>query len=212
MRVEVVVMCKAPVAGSVKTRLLGRYSADEAAELYASMATTVIERAKRLFDRVTIAADKPGHSFFSRFGLSVVAQGGGDVVAQGGGDLGARMQRQVVRVLAESADAIVVIGSDSPHMEDERLLEAAALIYEYDVVIGPVDDGGYDLIAMRMPHPLFTNVAWSTPSVLEQTTSKIKQLGLSMRLLKTGFDVDFPEDVERARSSGWKPFLSLPQG
>ncbi len=195
MRVEVVVMCKAPVAGGVKTRLMSDYSAQEAADLHADMATTVIQRAKRLFDKVTIAADDPEHTFFSGFGLPLVEQGSGD--------LGERMQRQLARVFSESANGVVIIGADSPHMEDERLLEAAALLCECDVVIGPVEDGGYDLIAMRAPFSLFDDVAWSTPHVLAQTVSNTEQLGLAVKLLETGFDVDFPEDVERARTAGW---------
>ncbi len=57
MKIQLYIMCKAPVAGRVKTRLLSSYSADEATGLYASMAETVIHRASRLFDDVCIAAD-----------------------------------------------------------------------------------------------------------------------------------------------------------
>jgi len=57
---------------------------------------------------------------------------------------------------------------------------------------------------MRSAEPIFTNVIWSSGKVLVQTMANIGQLGLSVIQLETGFDVDFPEDVDRARQCGWQ--------
>jgi len=200
--VQVVIMCKAPVAGKVKTRLMSRLTAPEAASLHAAMATTVIERAHRLFADVVIAADDPGHTFFASFGLPVVNQGTGD--------LGARMQVQLDRARAAGVAAVLLLGTDSPHMRDGRLLAATEALGEVDVVLGPVDDGGYDLCAVlqNQPHQipsLFEAVAWSSEHVLTQTLSNIKRQHLSVRKLEVSFDVDFPADIERARQAGWCP-------
>ncbi len=193
--VRIVVMCKAPVAGNVKTRLTSGFSALRAAELHAAMACTVIERAKRLFDDVVIAADDPEHAFFSSFDLPVAAQGEGE--------LGDRMQKLIGMAFCEGLDAVVVVGTDSPHMLDERLLEAVIALRDNDTVLGPVEDGGYDLVAMSAAYPIFEGVVWSTPQVLEQTMANIHRLNLSSRLLNISFDVDFPADVQRAIESGW---------
>ncbi|MDQ6969039.1 MAG: TIGR04282 family arsenosugar biosynthesis glycosyltransferase [Mariprofundus sp.] len=195
MGIRVIIMCKAPTAGQVKTRLMPHYSAEQAAALHMAMATTVIERAKRLFDDVVIAADDCTHPFFSSFTVPLQPQGEGD--------LGDRMQRLVQRAFADGVDGVMLLGTDSPHMTDTRLLSAASSLQQHDVVIGPVEDGGYDLIAMSRPLPVFEAVAWSSDQVLQQTVSHIDSLGLSSQQMEMSFDVDFPADIERAQQAGW---------
>lgn len=194
---QLIIMCKAPVAGEVKTRLLGSYTAAEAARIYEAMAVTVIDRAARLFEHIWIAADDVAHPFFAGFDLPLRVQGDGD--------LGERMARLMQHAFDEGADAVMFLGTDSPHMPDARLLAAAEALNSHDVVIGPVEDGGYDLIAMSAPQQLFDTIAWSSGKVLEQTLSHIRRLGLSCHLLDVGFDIDFPEDLERAAQDGWQP-------
>jgi len=195
MDMRIIIMCKAPIAGKVKTRLMPHYSAEQAAQLHMAMATTVIERAKRLFDDVVIAADDCLHPFFKAFALPILPQGEGD--------LGQRMRRQVQQVFSDDIDAVMLLGTDSPHMPDARLKMAAEALRTNDVVLGPVEDGGYDLLAMRESFSVFEQVAWSSESVLSQTLLNIRALGLSVALLDMGFDVDFPEDIQRARCNGW---------
>jgi rSAM/selenodomain-associated transferase 1 len=197
MKIQLFIMCKAPVAGEVKTRLLSRYSTEEAARLYAGMAETVIHRASRLFDHVCIAADDPTHPFFSTFDLPVCSQGGGD--------LGERMSRLMHQGFADGADAVIFLGADSPHMADSRLLQAAEALQNHDVVIGPVEDGGYDLIAMTSPQNIFDEIQWSSGHVSKQTLAHVRRLSLSCLQLDIGFDIDYPEDIERAVRAGWQP-------
>ena len=48
-----------------------------------------------------------------------------------------------------------------------------------DVVLGPADDGGYYLIGLGRPEErLFSGIAWSTASVLEQTLARARELEL----------------------------------
>lgn len=193
--VRVMIMCKAPVAGEVKTRLMSRYSGSEAAMLHAAMAATVIEKAGRLFDDVVIAADQPSHPFYSQFACPVTAQGEGD--------LGERMGRLVAQACADGAGMVLLLGTDSPHMPDERLHQACKALATADVVLGPVEDGGYDLLAMHKPWPLFDGIAWSSGQVLIQTQARIEKIGLTSQLLDYGFDIDFPDDLLRAEANGW---------
>jgi len=193
--IRVIIMCKAPVPGRVKTRLMSRYSADEAAALHEAMATTVINRAVRLFEDVVIAADDVLHPFFAEFGLTVVAQGEGD--------LGERMDRQLATAFADGVTAALLLGTDSPHMSDARLIAAADTLKGVDVVLGPVEDGGYDLVAMNRLLSIFSDIEWSSAQVLERTMENCHRQRLSVQQLHTGFDVDFPDDIERARQAGW---------
>jgi len=197
--VRIIIMCKAPVAGRVKTRLMSRYSADETVALHKAMAMTVIKRAMRLFDDVVIAADDMAHPFFAGFGLNITAQGAGD--------LGERMDRQLAMAFADGATAVILLGTDSPHMPDARLIAAADALKHVDVVLGPVEDGGYDLVGMNRLLSVFDGVSWSSGQVLEQTLTNIHQQGLAAQQLDTSFDVDFPDDVDRARKAGWMALM-----
>jgi len=199
---RVIIMCKAPVPGRVKTRLMSGFSPEEAASIHAAMATTVIERARRLFaDGVEVAADDPLHPFFCRMQLPVKTQPKGD--------LGERMAHLVSVAFQEGEDAVMLLGTDSPHMADGRLLAAARALNEYDAVVGPVEDGGYDLIAMRAPHlELFRGIDWSTERVLSQTCAIASGMRLSLRELPVCFDVDTPATLRRAQQAGWL----LPKG
>ena len=198
---HVFVMCKAPVAGRVKTRLMTLYSAGEACDIHRAMAETVIERAARLFFNVSIAADDISHPFFERFGLPVVEQGEGD--------LGARMSRLMRQAFDEGAGSVLFLGTDSPHMAESRLADVVARLGDHDVVIGPVADGGYDLIAMSKPAPeLFEGIAWGSEHVLRQSLERAKGSGVSVALLDQSFDLDTPESLERVKAL-WQPPLSV---
>ncbi len=191
----VIIMCKAPLPGKVKTRLAVEYGEEGAAALHQKMAEMVIRRVMDIFPIVWLAADDPSHPFFTQVPCHVVAQGEGD--------LGARMCRLMHQGFDEGADAVLFLGTDSPHMPGLRLLEAQDALREYDVVIGPVEDGGYDLIGMAAPcDRLFYEIPWSSSHVFTSTLSRVAENELSVECLEVGFDIDTPEDFRRAFPEG----------
>jgi rSAM/selenodomain-associated transferase 1 len=195
--IAVIIMCKAPVVGRVKTRLIPPYTADEACAFHKAMAQTVIERISRIFSKTYVATDDASHPFFEQFDLPLLKQGEGD--------LGERMSRLMVNVFNDGAQAVLFLGADSPHMPQSRLAEVAVRLKEYDVVIGPVEDGGYDLIAMNRVFPeLFNGITWSSEQVLSQTMQKAEALAISVSLLDESFDLDTAECIERAKPL-WQP-------
>jgi uncharacterized protein len=122
------------------------------------------------------------------------------LAVQAAGDLGARM-------LAASAAAngpAMVVGTDCPGLAPEHFRVAAqALVDGVDVVIVPVEDGGYGLIGMRRPQPaLFDGMTWSTSSVMVETRRRLTRLGLSWREPVRLWDVDVPADLERLAGAG----------
>ncbi len=201
--VRVIIMAKAPVPGHVKTRLMTRYSADEAAMLYQAMAMAVIERAQRLFRDIWLAVDDPGHAFFQTFTLPLMPQGAGV--------LGQRMAGLMRESFRRDDKPVLFLGCDSPHMPEARLHEGVRQLSNHDVVVGPVEDGGYDLIALRQCHTgMFEDIAWSSGRVLEQTRQRARALALRYRELDTAFDIDTPDDLLRSGFLQTCPFLPLP--
>ncbi len=191
-----IIFCKAPVAGGVKTRLQPQYSPLEAANIHAAMATCVIKRVLHLFPYAWIATDDPYHSFFRQFDASVLPQGEGD--------LGLRMSRLAERAVTYGARGVLLLGTDSPHMSIARLHCALRMLRRYDVILGPVEDGGYDLLAMRgYRKKIFQGIAWGTSTALNDTIHQVSELDLSYQCLSMGFDVDVPEDLARLLQSGF---------
>ena len=69
------------------------------------------------------------------------------------------------------------------------------------MVLAPAEDGGYALIAARRIDPrLFAGIRWGADDVLARTLDNARRCGLTCRLLRTVWDVDRPEDVDRLRT------------
>jgi rSAM/selenodomain-associated transferase 1 len=195
--VAIAILAKAPVPGLAKTRLVPVLGADGAANLQARfIAHTVITAQSAAVGPVTLwAAPDHHHPVFKAIAAPGVA-----LAAQPEGDLGARM---IAAVEAARGPAIVV-GTDCPALTPEHLRAAAwTLLDGIDVVIIPVDDGGYGLIGMQRPQPaLFEGMTWSTSSVMAETRRRLGRLGLSWREPACLWDVDRPADLDRLAGAG----------
>jgi rSAM/selenodomain-associated transferase 1 len=187
---RLMIFTKPPVPGRVKTRLIGVFTAEQAAEFQkAALADLVQELGDRNFDlRLCWALEAK-----ERMPRSTVR---GEI--QVGADLGERIYRALQAALRQCPVA-AVIGSDHPEIDAERVEQAFALLEDgTQVVIGPSADGGYYLLGLRreaLSPMLFVNLPWSTPAVCTTTIERCRKVGLSFELLPTGFDIDTPIDV-----------------
>jgi rSAM/selenodomain-associated transferase 1 len=133
------------------------------------------------------------------------SRSGPALMPQRGGDLGARMHAALSDAFARGADRVVLVGSDLPSLPTAYLTEAFAGLEAHDVALGPSEDGGYYLIGMRTPHEaLFTDIAWGSARVFEQTLTAAKALGLSVAQVPSWFDVDTEQDLARLGTGGGK--------
>lgn len=194
---KIIVFCKAPVPGTVKTRLHSVLSEKQAAELHTKLATETINQAiESLLCPVVIwCSPDVEHPFFQTFDV--------DLKEQQGDDLGERMSHALGRTLDQSSSAIL-IGTDCPSMTIDDLDQAIKKLEEgCDIVIAPAEDGGYTLIGMKKmdnkngTQQIFNNIDWGTPKVFDQTISKINKLNLQWHKLPMQWDVDRPEDLQR---------------
>ncbi len=72
-----------------------------------------------------------------------------------------------------------------------------------DAVFVPAEDGGYVAIGLRRADPsLFTFVRWGTSEVMEETRTRLRNLGWSYRELPAMRDVDVPADLDWLMSDG----------
>ena len=123
------------------------------------------------------------------------------------GDLGARMHAAF-----EAGAPTLLAGTDCPSISATHLRDCAAALREgSDAVFLPAEDGGYGLVGLAQPHiGIFSNMVWSTATVMEETRERLRRLELTWRELATIWDVDFPEDARRLAESGLLPGWTPP--
>jgi rSAM/selenodomain-associated transferase 1 len=126
------------------------------------------------------------------------------LVPQRGGDLGERMRHAFDDLLSAGAAGVALIGSDLPTLDPRSITEAHRLLRERPdiVVFGPATDGGYYLVAAtRTPRPLFADMTWGGPSVLEETERRAIAMGLPIAHVMMGTDIDTPADLRNLLNS-----------
>ena len=178
----IIVFARAPVPGRAKTRLIPRLGAWGAARLQARLIRHAVATAR---------AARCGPVELHRS------------ERQRGKDLGERMHR----ALARARRPAIIIGTDCPELRPADLRRALRLLQAgYRAVLAPAEDGGYALIGMRHASPLpFESMPWGTGGVYAETARRLDAAGWRWRALRTVWDVDRPEDLDRLR---WPRFSS----
>lgn len=197
---RIAVFAKAPVPGSVKTRLQGILGAEGAAALHAGLVRHALATAvaSGVGPVELHCAPDAGHEFFTacaeRFGVRLVAQHGAD--------LGERMRNAFEAAFARG-EALLVIGSDCPALGADALRKAAEVLRREAAVIIPAEDGGYVLIGLSRDVPgLFAQVDWGTEAVLRQTRARFADAGSLCVELPALWDIDRPQDYARLAQEG----------
>lgn len=133
--------------------------------------------------------------------------GDAEILAQPDGDLGARMRATMSALFARGAPAVVLVGSDLPHITPAVIAEASARVMEDPdrLVLGPASDGGYYLIAARRVPDVFSGITWGSTEVLAQTERAAVADRLDVYRLTTMADVDSPDGLREAAHSGRAP-------
>lgn len=189
-----IVMAKAPVPGSAKTRLIPALGESGAARL--------AERFLRITVDAALAADigpvtlcgTPDECSSGVFAELLSSRHIG-WAPQGGGDLGARMQRAFAQALRTQGPALL-IGTDAPALDAAYLHAAAQALIRHDTVFAPTADGGYALIGLHHALPaLFADMPWSSGAVMSVTRQRLGALGLTSAELPMLHDIDEPADL-----------------
>ena len=184
------VFAKWPEPGRAKTRLAAATSPDFAARVaYAFLRDTL--------HRLTAVEARRVLAFAPADAGARFAEVGGDRFAlepQVEGDLGRRMDAFLTRQFAAGAEAVVLLGTDSPMLPPAFVEQAFDELERADVVFGPATDGGYYLVGCRRVAPIFDGVAWSGPRVLAQSIARLTDPAWKVALLPPWYDVDTLDD------------------
>ena len=196
------VFARAPVAGSVKTRLIPLLGAEGAATLHQRLVEHSLTVARESgLGRVELWCTPDTNE---RFFESCGERFGASLHRQCAGDLGARMLDALQDGLGR-ARHVLLIGSDCPSLTAADLRTAARALRDgRDAVFCPAEDGGYMLVGLSHAMPaLFEAMTWGTDTVMEETRQRLRNLGWRWHELPPHWDVDRPEDYQRLVREGW---------
>src|SRR5947209_10365483 len=158
-KIALVVMARYPEVGKTKTRLGRIIRDDRAVSLYHAFLTDLTHRfAGQAYDLHW--AFTPPEANFPAFIAALAPRYAPHMTCfpQQGADLGARLHHVFLEMHKRGFERTVVIGSDIPHISLSIIAGAIKALDEADVVLGPAEDGGYYLIAMRQQHDVFTDI------------------------------------------------------
>lgn len=205
----ILLFVKFPEPGKVKTRLGAKIGHAQAAAAYRQMVETVCRQLPKNAS-LTVMFDPPEKRVeIEQWIGSLLANltTPARFIAQSSGDLGARLTHAFHEIFSATKDfanddnnangkennerKIAVIGSDCIDIAPKIFQETWNALDEKDCVVGPSEDGGYYLLALKKPcDALFQNIAWSTPETLAQTLQRAREVGLSLHLLPILSDLD----------------------
>lgn len=196
-----VVMAKAPIPGSVKTRLMPVFSALEAATLARALLLDQLEHLRALRNTdLYLAFTPPG----ARRLIRRLAPSRFEVFSQASGDLGTRMRHIFATLFGRGHRRIVLIGGDLPPVPLNYFSKAFTCLSDTEqcAVLGPSQDGGYYLIGLNRDQPaLFDQMTWSHDQVLPQTLARLSSLDMKSHLIPTWRDIDTIDDVRCLQST-----------
>jgi uncharacterized protein len=198
------IFAKVPRPGLVKTRLVPPLTPEEAARV----ARVCIEETLRRFPAEvpadwTLFLDEEPEPWLER----LATERGVARARQGNGDLGARLARAfrflrdhgARRAGAPGARRVVVIGSDSPTLDPERVRMAIEILDDAEIVLGPTLDGGYYLVGASVDcEALFQGIPWGTERVMAATMERAAEAGWRVAILPPWYDLDQIADLRRA--------------
>ena len=188
--VQVVVIAKEPLVGTVKTRLCPPLTASEAADVAAAALADTLEVVGRSNCRSTVVAFEGESDGWVPDGFVVVPQ------CPGG--FGERLAGAVDDAWGRTECPVLLIGMDTPQVTVTDLGRAAVALLSpgVDAVLGPADDGGYWLIGLRRPEPgVFEDVPMSTDHTASDQRRRLEALGLACTVIHGLRDVDTISDA-----------------
>lgn len=183
---HVVIMCRYPVPGRAKTRLIPALGPDGAAAMHKTLAERTVSTVR--------ASGLP----FTLWGTGGTSEAFTDWLGdlshkdQPEGDLGERL------LAAAESYPTLFLGTDIPDLNPAHLKQAADALASGQAVIGPAADGGYWLLGLPEPaDDLFRGIDWGTETVYAATRDKMDRLSIKPLVLEELHDLDRPEDLER---------------
>jgi hypothetical protein len=106
-------------------------------------------------------------------------------------DLGERMIDAFLKLFKIGYKNVVIIGTDCPYLTSQTINNSFTQLSDNEIVVGPSKDGGFYLLGVKnTDHLNFSNITWSTNTVLSTYLKNCSNLKIEPRILKKLEDID----------------------
>lgn len=196
-KTAIAVFCKTPGISPLKTRLGADMGKDFAEEFYQLSVMAIAEVLKEVQEKSNnevcvywAVAEKEGlnHPMYNSFPRIWTEEG----------DLGERIYH-VFEELFTQHEQVIIMGSDSPQITPEYVLQAVDVMNQGDNhgVIGPCVDGGFVLFGSKtvIEKSIWTKVNYSQEDTLEQLVKYLDSTKFKYEIISSIGDVDEKEDL-----------------
>lgn len=192
------IMAKAPRPGHAKTRLTSALAPEVAADLYHHFLLDTIDLVRRV-PGVTSALVCPAGDSADLERLET----GLPIIEQHAPGLMQGLAFGIAWALEQGHKAVALINADSPTLPPALIADAFAALATQDVVFGPTADGGYYLVASRVPcDDLLLGVPYPNgATILRDTQERARALGLRAGTIVPWFDIDLPAELRGLAAS-----------
>lgn len=187
---------KAPVQGTVKTRLQVDIGPERTVKIYRSFVAALTSQCSGIsgVDKFLGCAPSHDHAFLRR----IAKTNGMETFNQQGKTLGERIFNAFRHCAQKGYSEIVLIGSDSPSMPVDFIKKAFFELRKNDFVIGPCFDQGLYLIGVtgnnitRLASTLQLDTGKDVSMILE----KLRHTNIKFTMLPFWYDVDNINDYQ----------------
>ena len=194
------IICKAPISGHSKTRLIPSLGPERAAALARAFLVDVAETIEIVAQNVgakgyAVCSPESAAAELARF---LPASFG--YFVQTDPDLGRALDGSVAEFLDRGYESVILVNGDSPTLPAALLIEAVNALREPGerAIFAPALDGGYTFVGLNLRAPgLFEDIPWSTPDVMRRSLEQAERHQVPTRLLSPWYDID------DADSLGW---------
>ena len=185
-----IVFCKNPELGKVKTRLARTLGDNAALAIYLKLlrhTREVVDAVKA--DIAVYYSDYIDHE--DDWNKNYLRR------LQHGEDIGDKMYNAISEGLEMGYESVCLIGADIYALTSDVIRAAFETLHKKDIVIGPAEDGGYYLIGMKKAtKKVFELSKWSHHTVITETLGHIKALNASYGLVDKLNDIDEEDDLQ----------------
>ncbi|MGV3665794.1 MAG: TIGR04282 family arsenosugar biosynthesis glycosyltransferase [Leptospira bouyouniensis] len=186
---KLIIFAKQPRQGNVKTRLAKSIGEKKTLEVYLELLSLTNVITNKLDVTKIVYWDEIPENPNLYFGEGFQHK------LQSSGDLGKKMESAFQLELSQNPCKTLIIGTDCPYLSLSTFEKAYTQLENKEIVLGPAMDGGYYLLGMNeLFTEIFSDIPWSTESVLSMTIQRIQENNKSYALLETLNDIDTIDD------------------
>lgn len=198
-RTSLNIFAKAPVLGTVKTRMSPPLSPAQCLRLHRALVNHTLARMRPLIaSGVEASLCLTGTLQEALEQAGQMDAGGFGVDVQHGAHLGERLCHALTTRFSQGYSKVIFVGTDCPGLGSKTVRDAVRVLNRQEVVIGPAQDGGYYLIGFAAClSEILQGIPWGTPAVYETTLDRLRRRGAPWKSLERQADLDTFGDLKQ---------------